>query len=127
MDLRIMTKHQGGCHCGAVRWQVQIEKYQAIDCNCSMCRRKGFLHLILPPSHFELLQGEDSLTVYTFNTQIAQHLFCRHCGIHSFYRPRSHPTDFDVNVHCLDEDLIDRFQIEPFDGQNWEQNVDRIR
>lgn len=92
-----------------------------------MCRRKGFLHLIVPPSHFELLQGEDSITVYTFNTQIAQHLFCRHCGIHSFYRPRSHPTDFDVNVHCLDEDLLDRFQIEPFDGQNWEQNVDQIR
>lgn len=130
-----MASHEGGCHCGAVRWRVEIDRYQAIDCNCSICRRKGFLHLIVPPECFELLQGREMLTTYTFNTGIAQHLFCKICGIHSFYRPRSHPNDFDINIHCLDEDLVDspqdtlrdRFTIEPFDGQNWEQNIESVR
>ncbi len=83
--------------------------------------------MILPPERFELLQGQAMLATYTFNTGTAKHLFCRKCGIHSFYRPRSHPTDFDVNVHCLDENLLDRFTIKSFDGQNWEQNIDSIR
>lgn len=120
------TTYQGGCHCGAVRFQVVVDKPEAIDCNCSICRKKGFLHLIVPPDRFTLLQGEDSLTTYTFNTHTAKHLFCRVCGIHAFYRPRSHPQDFDVNVHCLDGDVVDQFQIVPFDGQNWEENIQTI-
>lgn len=122
--------YEGGCHCGAVRFQVTLEKQEAIDCNCSICNKKGFLHLIVPQENFTLLQGEDALTNYQFNTGTAKHLFCKHCGIHSFYRPRSHRNGFSVNLRCLDGfdgDLLAQFQIVPFDGQNWEENVKKIR
>ena len=119
--------YQGGCHCGSVRFRVLINRFVADDCNCSICRKKGFLHLIVPPENFELLQGADSLTNYTFNTKVAQHTFCSVCGIHPFYRPRSHPDMIDVNLRCLDADITDRFTIRSFDGQNWEDNVAQIR
>ena len=118
---------EGGCHCGRVRFRVRVERYEAIECNCSICRKKGFLHLIVPESAFELVSGEADLSTYTFNTGVAKHRFCRVCGIHPFYTPRSHPDRIDVNVHCLDADLVSSFRIEPFDGQNWENNVERIR
>jgi len=84
--------YTGGCHCGAVRFQVVVDNHRVEDCNCSICRQKGFLHLIIPPEKFTLLQGEAELTTYKFNTGIAQHKFCRICGIHPFYIPRSHPN-----------------------------------
>lgn len=121
------TTYEGGCHCGAVRFQVTTALRQVSDCNCSICRKKGFLHLIVPPEQFTLLQGADVLTSYAFNTGIAQHTFCQVCGIHPFYRPRSHPGAIDVNVRCLDGDLLEKFQITPFDGVNWEQSVHLIR
>ncbi|BFM38460.1 GFA family protein [Synechocystis sp. LKSZ1] len=117
----------GGCHCGAVRFQVTISEHRAIRCNCSICRKKGFLHLIVAPAQFTLLQGQDALTTYTFNTHTAQHRFCRFCGIHAFYSPRSHPDKIDVNVHCLDGPLEDQFEIEDFDGENWEDNISSLR
>lgn len=117
----------GGCHCGAVRFQVLIEDNLIYDCNCSICRKKGFLHLIVPQKNFTLLQGKDYLSSYRFNTKIAHHTFCSVCGIHAFYRPRSHPEMIDVNIRTLDEDLSDRWQIKPFDGQNWEANIEQIR
>jgi hypothetical protein len=119
--------YQGGCHCGAVRYQIQVEQLEAVDCNCSICTKKGFIHLIVPASRFTLLQGADALSTYTFNTRIAKHHFCRHCGIHSFYRPRSHPEGYDVNLRCLDGNAIDRFQITPFDGQHWEDQIEQIQ
>ncbi|WP_293124565.1 GFA family protein [Microcoleus sp. bin38.metabat.b11b12b14.051] len=122
MDTTLVT-YSGGCHCGAVRFTVAVDKHQASDCNCSICKKKGFLHLIVPPERFTLLSGEDVLTTYTFNTGTAKHTFCRICGIHSFYRPRSHPDRFDVNVRCLDSDAISEFDILPFDGVRWEHNV----
>lgn len=118
---------EGGCHCGAVRFQVVIDRFTVEECNCSICRKKGFLHLIVNSDNFTLLQGEESLSCYSFNTKVAQHNFCSICGIHSFYRPRSHPDAIDVNIRCLDEDLKDKFTIRSFDGQNWEDNVDKIR
>ncbi len=118
--------YQGGCHCGAVRFQVVVNKYKVDDCNCSICRKKGFLHLIVPQEQFTLLQGEDKLTTYKFNTGVAQHKFCHICGIHSFYTPRSHPDQVDVNVRCLDGDVITDFEIVPFDGQNWEENIHKL-
>ncbi|MGK7892327.1 MAG: GFA family protein [Xenococcus sp. (in: cyanobacteria)] len=118
---------QGGCHCGAVRFQVLVDQQKVLDCNCSICRKKGFLHLIIPPQNFTLLSGQEFLTTYTFNTKIAKHLFCRICGIHSFYYPRSHPGWIDVNIRCLDQDIISQFNIELFDGVNWEQNVTTIQ
>ncbi|MDY6784217.1 MAG: GFA family protein [Cyanobacteriota bacterium] len=119
--------HEGGCHCGAIRFQVEIDKYEAIECNCSICRKKGFIHLIVGRDRFKLLQGTEQLATYTFNTGVARHSFCRICGIHAFYRPRSHPDAIDVNVRCLDEDILSRFKIEPFDGVHWEQNASKIQ
>ena len=120
-----LTTYDGGCHCGAVRFRIRLLPTERVvaDCNCSICRKKGFLHLIVPPARFELMRGQDALSTYTFNTGVAQHWFCRICGIHSFYRPRSHPNDYDVNVRCLDGEALAEFRIEPFDGANWEQNV----
>jgi hypothetical protein len=122
-----MPSHTGGCHCGAVRFRVDVERYEAIECNCSMCRMKANLHLIVPRARFALLAGADHLTTYRFNTGIAQHTFCCVCGIHPFYVPRSHPDDIDVNVRCLDGDVAERFAIAAFDGANWEAHVHRIR
>lgn len=115
--------YEGGCHCGAVRFQVTVDKHEATDCNCSICRKKGFLHLIVPPEKFTLLNGEDVLNTYKFNTGVAKHLFCSVCGIHAFYRPRSHPDRVDVNVRCLDNNVISKFDIITFDGANWEDNI----
>jgi hypothetical protein len=123
--MSLVTEHAsntnilGGCHCGAIRFRVKVRKYEAIACNCSICQKKGILHLIVPPEDFELLKGEDNLSTYTFNTGIAKHHFCKTCGIHPFYRPRSHPDDYDVNVRCLDGDAIERFTITSFDGKHW--------
>ncbi len=122
---------EGSCHCGAVRFQVQVKANQAVDCNCSICQKKGFLHLLVPPEQFQLLQGEANLTPYTFNTGTAQHLFCKTCGIHPFYRPRSHPEWFDVNLRCIDnvglQALLAQFQLQPFDGRHWEEHIQELR
>ncbi|MDJ0796981.1 MAG: GFA family protein [Calothrix sp. MO_167.B12] len=118
--------YTGGCHCGTVRFQVIVYEHKAVNCNCSICQKKGFLHLIVPQNQFTLLQGADMLTTYTFNTGVAQHKFCRVCGIHSFYIPRSHPDCIDVNIRCLDGDVVSNFEIEDFDGANWEQNIQKL-
>jgi len=104
-----------------------LREDEAIDCNCSVCRKKGFLHAIVPPEDFTLLSGDEDLVVYTFNTGVAKHKFCRVCGIHAFYTPRSHPHMVDVNVHALDGDVAHQLKRVPFDGDNWEANVDAIR
>lgn len=123
-----MSVFEGGCHCGRVRFRVTTaEPLVALDCNCTICTKKGFLHLIVTKDAFELLSGAGDLTTYTFNTGVAKHTFCRVCGMHPFYTPRSHPDGIDVNVRCLDGDARSRFRVEPFDGARWEENVDRIR
>lgn len=121
-----MFTYFGGCHCGAVRLKIEIISKEAIACNCSICTKKGFLHLIVPPENFTLLSGDEMLSTYTFNTGIAKHHFCRKCGIHAFYRPRSHPNSYDVNLRCLDGDILSEFTITPFDGANWEDNIHQI-
>ena len=116
-------KYQGGCHCGAVRFEIEApEQIVSQDCNCSVCAKAGFLHLIVPKSKFILLSGEENLTTYTFNTGVAKHLFCKTCGVKSFYIPRSNPDGVDVNVRCLDT-RPEQLTIESFDGQNWEQSA----
>ena len=120
---------EGGCHCGDVRFRVTVRWSQdrVIDCNCSVCTKKGLLHLIVPEERFELLKGGDSLTSYRFNSRVAEHLFCKVCGVQAFYRPRSHPGSWDVNPRCLDEDILGHFDVAPFDGAHWEDNVHSIR
>ncbi len=121
---------EGGCHCGAVRFRVTVgDDAEIIDCNCSICTKKGILHLIVPEERFTLLRGDDALAVYTFNTRVAKHTFCKTCGIHAFYRPRSHPDAWDVNVRCLDDaaGVLARFPVKKFDGRDWEAHVSEIR
>jgi hypothetical protein len=122
-----MTTHSGGCHCGRVRFEVDAPAtIEADQCNCSICRKSGYLHLIVSADDFRLLQGEDAIHTYTFNTGVAQHHICRYCGVKSFYVPRSHPNGISVNVNCLDPETIESIKIVPFDGQNWEQNVSKL-
>ncbi len=116
--------HQGGCHCGAVRFRIKAPAKVTVQaCNCTICRMTGFLHLIVPGRDFELETSQDELSEYTFNTGTAKHLFCRHCGVKSFYVPRSNPDGFSVNVRCVNQDGFDDIVVEPFDGQNWEANA----
>jgi len=120
--------HQGGCHCGRIQFEVEAPADPVIsDCNCSICRMTGYLHLHVPKTAFRLMQGEDDLTTYQFNTGVARHIFCRHCGIKSFYVPRSHPEGISVNARCLVPGTVSLDKIEPFDGMNWEANVDSLR
>ena len=108
--------HRGGCHCGRVRFEVDApSQLEVLDCNCSICRMTGFLHLIVPASRFRLLAGHDDLVEYTFNTGAAKHRFCRHCGIKAFYIPRSHPDGVDVNVRCLDPGSVRSLVVAAFD------------
>ncbi len=116
-------RYQGSCHCGAVRFAVEAPEHLEVErCNCSICSKAGFLHLIVPASQFELLAGREALTTYTFNTGVARHTFCRHCGIKPFYTPRSNPDGIDVNVNCLDT-RPGAVTISEFDGRNWEQHA----
>lgn len=116
--------HRGGCHCGAVRFEVEAPAdLQVQDCNCSICRKSGFLHLIVPAARFRLLAGEEVLVDYRWNTGVARHRFCGVCGIKSFYVPRSNPDGIDVNLRCLDEGTLASLRIEAFDGREWEANA----
>ena len=116
-----MFTHIGGCHCGRVRFEVVAPaKLQVSECNCSICSKAGYLHLVVPADRFKLLSGSEALTTYSFNTHTAKHLFCSVCGIKSFYVPRSHPDGYSVNVRCLDEPIPDMV-VKQIDGRNWEQ------
>jgi hypothetical protein len=112
--------YEGSCHCGRVRFRVTAELTRVTRCNCSLCTKKGFLHLIVPPEQFELLSGRDDLATYRFNTGTARHTFCKVCGIQPFYTPRSDPDKIDVNVRCLDDIDLAAIAVRPFDGKNWE-------
>jgi hypothetical protein len=117
-----LLRHLGGCHCGRVRFEVLAPAILDVeDCNCSICSMFGFLHLIVTANRFQLLRGADSLTTYTFNTGTAKHLFCSTCGSKSFYVPRSHPDGFSVNVRCIDPGTIEKMNIHPVDGRQWEK------
>ena len=111
---------KGGCHCGAVRFSAELAepKFGLLDCDCSICRVTGYLHLIVPDGDFSLLRGNEALTEYRFGTETARHLFCRHCGIKSFYKPRSHPDHVSINYRCLDEGHGLTPTIVAFDGRN---------
>jgi hypothetical protein len=114
----------GGCHCGAVRFEAALpDVIEAQSCNCSICEKTGFVHIIVPKSRFRLLEGQAALTSYRFNTGAADHLFCLVCGVKSFYRPRSNPDGWSIDARCLDDaDDLD-IRIEPFDGRNWEAHA----
>ena len=118
--------YKGSCHCGAVTFEVEAPESPELErCNCSICTKSGYLHLIVPRSRFRLLTGRDQMTTYRFNTGVAEHSFCKVCGIKPFYVPRSNPDGIDVNVNCLDTRPAS-VVIREFDGQNWEQHAHEL-
>ena len=117
-----MITHMGGCHCGRVRFEVIApERVRVTDCNCSICSKTGYLHLIVPAERFRLISGEESLTSYSFNTHTARHMFCSFCGVKSFYVPRSHPDGISVNARCIDPGTIVELSIAQSNGREWEK------
>jgi len=117
----MMEVREGVCHCGEVRFRARVDLEQLSHCSCSICTKKGIMHLPTFPDDFELLRGKTALHAYTFETGVAQHTFCTHCGIHPFYVPRSQPDKITVNARCLDG--IDGPSLRPtrfFDGRHWE-------
>ena len=116
-----LVRHTGGCHCGRVRFEVEAPaEIEVGECNCSMCSKTAQQHLVVKQEQFRLVSGGDALTEYRFNTGKARHLFCRYCGIKSFYVPRSHPDGVSVNARCLDEGTFRIAGVHKIDGRNWE-------
>lgn len=123
-----MTIHKGGCHCGRIRFEVDApEDLEVNECNCSICRMTGHLHLIVRKDEFKLLNGQDDISNYQFNTGVAKHYFCRNCGVRSFYVPRSNPDGYSVNARCLDPGTVKSLSVDTFDGRNWEQHAHTLR
>ena len=122
-----LTWRKGGCHCGAVRFEVLVaDEIEVQACNCSICHMTGYLHFIVSKSRFRLLEGRDQLTTYAFNTETAQHMFCSVCGIKSFYVPRSHPQGYSVNFRCMIAEEFHSVLTTEFDGRNWEQHISEL-
>lgn len=116
-------RFEGSCHCQAVKFSIEAPDTIEVErCNCSICKKSGYLHLIIPKRDFILHTAKEELSVYTFNTGIAKHYFCNTCGIKPFYIPRSNPDGMDINVNCLDT-RPKNINIVEFDGQNWEDNA----
>ena len=123
-----MTIHKGGCHCGQVRFEVESPAdIEVNECNCSVCCLTGYLHLIVRKNKFKLISGQEELSIYQFNTNVAKHFFCTNCGIKSFYIPRSNPDGYSVNARCLDPETVTSMTINTFDGRNWENHADKLR
>jgi len=117
-------EHRGGCHCGQVAFEVTGEIADVLECNCSICTKKGFIHWIVPKDAFHLLTPAENLATYRFNTGIAQHHFCPTCGIASFYIPRSDPDKVDINLRCVEGIDLSQYELGKFDGQNWERALE---
>jgi hypothetical protein len=123
-----MTIHKGGCHCGRIRFEVEAPgDLEVNECNCSICRLTGFLHLIVRKDDFRLVSGQDDLSTYQFNTGVAKHFFCSVCGVKSFYIPRSNPDGYSVNARCLDPGTVTSMTVDKFDGRNWEAYAHKLR
>ncbi len=116
-----MTKHNGGCHCGKVAFEVELDLSQPVlSCNCSICSKRGSLLAFTTPKHFDLKSGEADLTDYQFNKHNIHHLFCATCGILSFARAKTPDGDdgIAINVRCLEGVEIDKLKLHPYDGRS---------
>ncbi|MGK2914339.1 MAG: GFA family protein [Porticoccaceae bacterium] len=120
-----MRTYKGSCHCGYVQFEVATDLTTAIECNCSICTKKGALHHRVPAERFKLFSGENALTHYQFGSNIAKHCFCKHCGIYPFSNPRTASDTYSINVRCLEDFEMEKANIEvkPFDGKNWEEAI----
>ena len=124
-----MKTYRGSCHCGQVKFEIETDLKIVVACNCSICTKKGVLHHRVAPERFRLLSGGDSLSLYRFDSKVAKHWFCKHCGIHPFSNPRAAPKMYSVNVRCLDDfDLeIADIEIRKFNGRNWEEAIKLLK
>jgi len=115
-----MTLHQGSCHCGKVAFEVDVDLSQAIECNCSICRKKGYVLTFAPRSALNVLRGEENLSTYTFNTHSIRHRFCATCGSATFgegQQPGGEPM-VAINVRCLDTVELSDIKPAPFNGRD---------
>ena len=113
-----MKEYFGGCHCQGVKFKFYSEKAVEIwKCNCSICEPLDYEHLVIKHADIEIIQGEKLISEYSFGTKKATHLFCKRCGIKSFYQPRSHPDSFSVNLKCVKEPPEVKETVY-FDGKN---------
>jgi len=120
--------YHGSCHCARVKFSVTTHLDKVVECNCSICTKKGVLHHRVAPEQFELLEGKENLSLYRFGTKEAKHFFCRECGIHPFSHPRAAPDMVSINVRCLDDFVLedDGYELIKFDGRNWEEAVAKL-
>ncbi len=120
--------HTGGCHCGAVTFELDAPAHlEAKRCNCSICSMTGFIHVFATKAEFRITAGKVNLTDYRFNTGTARHLFCKTCGVKSFYVPRSHPNGWSINLNCINPATITSSEVGEFDGANWEGSIHTLR
>ena len=123
-----MVTHLGSCHCKQIQFEViGEENIEVLDCSCSICSILNYKHYIVDKAQFKLLKGKKYLSTYTFNTNVAKHLFCKNCGIKSFYIPRSHPDSISVNLNCIHSKTINKVKIIKFDGKHWNKNINKIK
>jgi len=123
----MLQTYKGSCHCGRVTFEIETKLDSLVECNCSICRRRGALWHGVPESRLRILSGESDLTLYQFNTKTAKHYFCRHCGIHPFVRPRLDPTRWAVNMRCIDGVDLSALPVRLFDGEHWEDAAKAFR
>ena len=116
--------HTGDCHCGKIQFEFESKSdVSLVRCNCSICDRFGFLHLTIPQRLMTLKSSWEDLGLYTFNSGIAQHYFCKTCRVKPFYIPRSNPDCYSINFRNVDQSSFGKVTIEDFDGRNWEANA----
>ena len=123
-----MIKHLGSCHCKQIQFEViGKNNIQVLDCSCSICSILNYKHYVVDKSQFQLLKGKKYLSTYTFNTKVAKHMFCKICGIKSFYIPRSHPDSISINLNCINSKTINKVKLIKFDGKHWNKNINKIK
>ena len=121
-----MKEYIGGCHCGEIKFSFHSEEsVQIWKCNCSICEMLDYDHLFIKHDLLKIISGRELIQEYVFKTETAKHLFCKLCGIKSFYQPRSHPDVFSVNLKCVDNPPKVR-EVVQFDGLNFEESIKKI-
>lgn len=119
--------HKGSCHCGEIKFKIVDFTSNLIVwiCNCSICYMKQNHHFIVPKSNMIIESGNESIVVYKFNTMKASHMHCKTCGVSPFYIPRSNPDGYGVNIYCIDKSNVTNIEWKNFDGQNWEEQINK--
>jgi hypothetical protein len=108
----------GSCHCGAIRFRVDAAISELTTCDCSLCVKRNAVMAKIPEHALTVVEGENMLTLYQWNTRRAKHFFCRQCGIYVFHRKRAAPDHFGVNVFCLDNFDLTSLPVRPTAGAN---------